>query len=240
MPLLDHFHPPLHPDSPWEGFHSAWPTLITQYLNHGGLPPGYVAVPHTKLGSLVEVDTATFERGGFAGTADGGVVTAVYAPPRPRITRPVIFYEPDLFEVQVRRREAGPRLVAAVELVSPANKDRASHRQAFVAKCASYLRQGVSVIAVDVVTARSGNLHADLLEFLGAGPDPNLQSPDQLYAVAYRALQQQEQTELEAWPEGLALGAELPVLPLWLAPDLAVPLNLEKTYTATCDLLLIR
>ncbi|MBY0456241.1 MAG: hypothetical protein K2V38_02770 [Gemmataceae bacterium] len=63
--------------------------------------------------------------------------------------------------------EGGARLVAAVELVSPANKDRESHRRAFATKCAGYLAQGIALIVVDVVTNRSGNLHAEILEVLG-------------------------------------------------------------------------
>jgi hypothetical protein len=46
------------------------------------------------------------------------------------------------------------RLVSAVELVSPGNKDRPESRAQFVAKCAALLRQQVSVVLVDVVTAR--------------------------------------------------------------------------------------
>ena len=40
---------------------------------------------------------------------------------------------------------------------------------------------------------------------------------------------------LEMWPATLKLGAALPVLPLWIAPDRAVPLDLEASYTATCE-----
>lgn len=57
--------------------------------------------------------------------------------------------------------EAGARLVAAIELVSPANKDPADTRRAFVAKCASYLSQGIGLIVVDIVTTRHANLHTN-------------------------------------------------------------------------------
>ena len=45
-------------------------------------------------------------------------------------------------------------LLAAIEIVSPANKDRPENRRAFAAKCAALLRQGVAVSILDVVTAR--------------------------------------------------------------------------------------
>ena len=35
----------------------------------------------------------------------------------------------------------------------------------------------------------------------------------------------------------LALGRPLPTLPLWLADDLAVPLDLEASYEETCSAL---
>src|SRR5947199_25734 len=48
-----------------------------------------------------------------------------------------------------------------------------------------------------------------------------------------------EQWQLETWPEPLTLGAPLPTLPLWLASNLAVPLELEPTYEETCRVLRI-
>jgi hypothetical protein len=55
-----------------------------------------------------------------------------------------------------------------------------------------------------------------------------------LYAVAYRAVAVQKRPRIEVWPEPLALGAEMPTVPLWLTLDLCVPLVLEATYIATC------
>jgi hypothetical protein len=241
VPLLDHFRPPLAPDHQWESFHSAWPTLMTQQLNHGLLPPGYFAAPHTQLGAEVEIDAATFEVAAAATGNGGGVATAVYASPQPRLTRPLRFRQPDLFEVQVLKKEGKARLVAAVELVSPSNKDRPAHRQAFILKCVSYLQQGISVIMVDIVTERHGSLHADLLGFLEVEEDPDLLGPNQLFAAAYRSSRAPDgRARLEAWPEALRVGASLLTLPLWLDAGLAVPLDLEQSYLATCDLLLLR
>jgi hypothetical protein len=44
---------------------------------------------------------------------------------------------------------------------------------------------------------------------------------------------------LEMWPHELALGAELLTVPLWLEPNLAVPLELELTYANACESLRI-
>ena len=61
MPLLDHFHPPLHGPRRWEGFHHAWATVIAQHLNRGTLPANYFAEPEISLGPEMEVDVATLE-----------------------------------------------------------------------------------------------------------------------------------------------------------------------------------
>ena len=68
---------------------------------------------------------------------DGGVATAVSAPPEPTLAVAAERPDPDEYEVRVYDTLRGRRLVATVEIVSPANKDRPEHRRAFVAKCVS-------------------------------------------------------------------------------------------------------
>jgi hypothetical protein len=129
--------------------------------------------------------------------------------------------------------------VAAVELVSPANKDRPEHRRAVVGKCIALLQNRVCVVIVDLVTTRNFNLYGELLECLGKA-DPCLGvEPPSLYAVACRPRRTGEAWLLEAWLHPLTLGRTLPALPLWLAEDLAVPLDLEESYEETCRLLRI-
>ena len=50
MPLLDHFHPPLHGPRRWEGFHHAWATFVAAQLNQEALPPNYFAAPELTIG----------------------------------------------------------------------------------------------------------------------------------------------------------------------------------------------
>src|SRR5207244_1920941 len=114
------------------------------------------------------------------------------------------------------------------------NKDRPASRQAFAGKCAGYLRQGVGLVVVDVVTGRGGNLHQELVELLelnGAAP-PRLAAD--LYAVAYRTTTVPEAARLDVWPHALTVGNRLPTLPLWLTSDFSVPLDLENSYAAAC------
>ncbi|HEV3118781.1 MAG TPA: DUF4058 family protein [Gemmataceae bacterium] len=229
MPLRDHFRPPLSVTHPWKGFHSAWANAITSQLNDV-LPEGYYAIPEVPLGDQIEIDVATLEEGETSAQSGGGLATAVWAPPQPTLSVAVDFHRLDVFEVQVHR-EGGLEMVAAVELVSPRNKDRQTARRHFAAKCVAYLQAGVSVIVVDVVTGRRQNLYAALLEQLGLAPgDPG---QDELYAVACRPVPPEEPGRLETWITSLAVGSPLPTLPLLLEADLTVPLPLERSYEAT-------
>src|SRR6266478_7406523 len=165
MPLRDHFHPPLESLLPWEGFHATWPVMIVARLRRQ-LPSRYLVLPRVHSGSSVEIDVATFhdEDGTPAATGNengnrGGVATALWAPPRPTRTFITDLPAQDVNEVRVYDEKTGRRLVAAVEIVSPANKDRPEHRQAFVSKCVGLLQELVSLVVVDVVTTRGANLY---------------------------------------------------------------------------------
>src|SRR5262245_10378513 len=154
MPLLDHFHPPLHGPRRWEGFHHAWATFIAQQLNQDVLPPDYFAESEISVGPELEIDVATMELTSSGGGAQAGA-TAVRSPSRPQISARVDFSRLDSYEVRVYQDLGGAELRAAIELVSPANKDRAGSRLTFAARCAGYLQHGIGVVIIDVVTARS-------------------------------------------------------------------------------------
>lgn len=239
MPLLDHFHPPLDVTRPWEGFHASWTTKISEQLNAGVLPPEYVAIPQVTVGGQLEVDVGTFEEQGVIQAANGPVATAVWSPPKPLLTAPLDFVPQDVYEVQVLQELGGSKLRAAIEIVSPGNKDRPSARQAFAIKCAGYLQRGIAVVIIDVVTKRSANFHAELAELLHLPQEFAWRSATGLYAAAYRLVPAKEKTEVLAWPETLQLGAVLPTMPLWLDAELCVPLRLEASYLATCSILRI-
>jgi hypothetical protein len=209
-------------------------------LNQDQLPAEYFAMPLVTLGGGVQVDVGTFESGEQPGSINRGVVTQTWAPPQPPLSAAVDFVSLDVYEVRVMQQMGGPQLRSAIELVSPGNKDRASHRRAFAVKCAAYLQQGVAVIIVDVVTERTANLHATVADILGLAHPLAWASPSQLYAVAYRPMQAHDTQHLDVWPEALAIGATLPTMPLWLHEALCLPLMLEKSYQATCAALRIR
>lgn len=253
MPLRDHFHPPLSKRRGWDGLHGMWPSYIATALNRV-LPQRYVAEPRIHWGASFEIDVGATEEdleGGKPGSTNaasaGGIATAVWAPPRPTLAAPADPPAYDEYEVRVLDADQPTRLVAAVEIVSPGNKDRPESRRSFVAKCEELLRRGVAVMIVDLVTSRDFNLYGELLAMIGQS-DPALSpDPPRIYAAACRWHQQvppdwrEGRTwQFEAWAHTLTVGDVLPTLPLWLSADLAVPLELEATYEESCRALRIQ
>jgi len=238
MPLLDHFHPPLSRTHPWRSFHSAWAAAIARLLNQDVLPAGYYAVPLIDRDGPVEIDVAAL-REQAAAVPDGGPAELQgWTPPTPGLAVAIELPALDPVEVQVFFDESDPRLVAAIELVSPRNKDRPQARRTFAVKCVNYLQQGSSVVVVDTVTSRRADLHAAILTLLETEAAIGTSS---LSAVSYRAVGHADEVQqLQLWPAPLALGQPLPTLPLWIAADLSVPLDLEASYQATCVDLRIR
>jgi hypothetical protein len=240
VPLLDHFHAPLRRRRHWESFHSSWAAFIARQLNKQPLPPGFIAEPHVTLGVTVEADVAAFDEGAAeAGDEAPAAAADLWVPPKPAIVTAVEVTNLDVCEVRVYDDDMARTLVAAVEIVSLANKDRPSHRRAFVAKCAAYLQQDASVVIVDVVTSRRNNLYTELAEFLDVSNTARTAIASHLYAVACRTVQGRKRTQMQVWPVALQVGAPLPVLPLWLTREVAVPLDLESSYDFTCDSLSI-
>lgn len=244
MPLRDHFRPPVWRKASWEGFHAMWPGTIVQRLSEI-LPAEFTAEPRVHLGTYFEIDVCAFEeeqpeKGGFnTDVNSGGVATATYAPPQPTLTVDTDLAEQYAYEVKVYDQSRGRLLVAAIELVSPANKDRPENRRAFATKCAALLQQDVCVSIVDLVTTRNFNLYLDLLALFDRTDSTFAASPPSIYAVTCRGRKVGQRTRLESWAYPLVVGQPLPTLPLWLSEDQAVSLELEASYEETCRVLRI-
>jgi hypothetical protein len=223
--LQDHFRPPLSLRRHWHAFHNAWATYLASDLN-ALLPEGYFAESNVQFG--IEIDVATFEEQSPSGPPQSGALT--WAPPAPAMTIPFALAT-DTAEILLYENRAGPTLAGAIELVSPANKDRAAHRGAFVSKCETYLQAGAGLLIVDVVTDRHGSLHDELLTRLNAGAPSNGAA---LYAACYRPVERNREPSLDIWHEALTVGGSLPTMPLWLPGELCLPVDLAASYERTC------
>jgi hypothetical protein len=203
------------------------------------LPAGYVAGPHVHSGAQIAIDIAAFEKDDAPPVEEpnetgGGVATVVWLPAAASLAVETDLPDFDEYEVRIYDARRGRRLVAAVEIVSPANKDRPEHRNAFVGKCAALLQKGIAVRIVDIVTVRHFNLYAEVLAFCGHA-DPTLSDPPpHTYAASCRWVRRDKRTILKAWSHVLTVGQPLPRLPLWLTADRVVPLDLEPSYEQAC------
>ncbi len=242
MPLRDHFRPPVEKRHSWDELHGGWPMMIVQHL-FPILPEGYVAAPGVHLGAAFEIDISAYEDVGAAdaetvGAGSGGVAVAAWAPPQPTLTLEAELPDQDEYEVRVYDDRHGRRLAAAIEIVSPSNKDRPESRRAFVAKVAALLQRDVCVSIVDLVTIRQFNLYADLLELIGKSDLALGAEPPAIYAATVRGRKRTRRRPLlDFWFDPMALGQPLPSLPLWLDVDLGVTVDLEASYEATCRFL---
>jgi hypothetical protein len=183
MPLRDHFRTPEDRDWWAGGLHAGWTAMIAVGLNRIR-PARYWAGPVTRRGGSVQYDVGTFDRvhrlpsfPDASGPDPGEVAITSWAPPRATLALASDLRDPDQFEVQVFDTDSDIRLVAVVELVSPANKDRPEVRRAFAAKCAALLQARISVAIVDVVTSGRACLYLELLRSPAGGPWARARSP---------------------------------------------------------------
>jgi hypothetical protein len=235
MPLLDHFNPPLNRTHPWRSFHGAWAAAIARLLNQGVLPPGYYAVPLVDRDGPIEIDVAALRELGAPLPANDTGGPQTWVAPAPAVAVAVELPAVDGVEVQVFVDDGDPRLAAAIELLSPRNKDRPAARQAFAVKCVGYLQQAISVVVVDTVTTRRADLNGTILSLLNVEVGKDALTPSSLSALSYRAARHEDESQqLQVWPAPLTLGQPLPTLPLWIASDFSVPLDLDASYQMTC------
>jgi len=232
MPLLDHLRPPVKGKIQWTSFHSNWATRIADQLTEL-MPEDNAVEEHPRLSGGVEIDNAATKD---AGLHTNGVKTnpwrSEWQPPTPGITTPALY--PEKFEVLVFNLYGGRKLVAAVELISPANKDRPDERVAFASKVASYLHEGVGVLIVDVVTERTANLHNEIVRLMHMPNDVVMPPEPPLYAVSYRPVVRHGTPQIDVWVEAFEIGNSLPTMPLRIVGDWFVPVDLESTYMEAC------
>ncbi|HWY87493.1 MAG TPA: DUF4058 family protein [Gemmataceae bacterium] len=238
MPLLDHFHPPIDRRYHWESFHSNWATRLADGIG-ARLPEEFQVEEHCHAGTSLEIDIATFQEGGEqSGATNNGLSSstktlATWTPSAALYTMPAVF--PDCFEVRVFSTMGGLTLVGAIELISPANKDRPDTRRAFSTKCAGYLYRGVSLVIIDIVTSRKANLHNETLRLMEMPTHHEMPGDTNLYAVAYRPVLRDSRSEIDVWPVTFSVGDPLPAMPLRLTGDLFIPVDFEGAYQEACQ-----
>lgn len=237
MPLRDHFRSPLDDVHSWDELHGMWPAMIVRELNQV-LPEPYFAAPGIHLGTLYEIDVGTYEDAAEGPTGvdagNGGAAIATYTPPKPTLTLEPRLPNQDVYEVRIYDSRRNRRLVAAIEIVSPSNKDRPETRGTFVSKVAALLKHDICVSIVDVAGTIDFNLYEELMSFLESRDAALGHDPPPIYAVTLRMRREGGRRVMDNWYHPLVLGQALPTLPIWLTETSAVSLDLESSYEETC------
>ncbi len=122
------------------------------------------------------------------------------------------------------------RLIAAVEVISPRNKDRPFARTAYLTRDLGYLLNGANLVLIDVHRRPVAFSFADEIAVHLHLKQPSVPPP---MAVSYRVGEPAATGGrlLAIWRRPLTVGAVLPALPLPLTPDQAVTIDLELTYS---------
>lgn len=223
MPMHDwtKARPGMFPD-----FHSSWLTDLKRTLNRGLLPPGYYAMSEQRT-SLYGPDVLTLTAlpRPVARPDGGGVAVA-----EPKAARKLVAHgEPVAGRALAIRHASSDRVVAVIEVVSPANKDRPESVGDFAGKVVSLVANGVHVVVVDILPPGRhdpGGLHAVIWQALDADPETAPPPADQPFTLAgYKAARPPV-----AYLCYTAIGRPLPSVPLFLEDGEFIDVPLEQTY----------
>jgi hypothetical protein len=213
-------------------FHNAWLVQIRDVCNSGLLPAGYYALTEQHAGAYI-ADVLTLQTPSpgeepVSRPEIGGVQVAEAAPRvRRRLTAAA--------GLRRRRRTLAirhvtrHRLIALLELVSPANKDRSAHVDELVEKVEQALRLGIHVLLGDLFPPGRHDPNGvpwEVWQRLDGEPY-ELPADEQLTVASYVA-----DKVPDVYLEHLAVGAALPEKPLFLDPDRYIYIPLERTYQA--------
>jgi len=218
-------------------FHHEWISTIKRALNAGVLPPDYYALAEQIAGGL-HPDVLTLESvrpgpmqpedAAFAASGDGGGIALAEAPPKVRF---VLTSEPERYarkrsRIAVRHK-SGDQIVAVLEIVSPGNKATRYALRSFVEKALELLEAGVHLLIVDLFPPGPRDPQGMNAAVWSAIEEPSFQlPPDQPLSLASYSSGLIKQ----AFVEPVAVGSQLPQMPLFLEPDRYVLVPLEATY----------
>ena len=220
----------------YHDFHNSWITHLKEALNAGRLPPKYYALGEQRaeeispdLLTLREEDETGDESVG--GSVSGpGMVAVVESPPAVRIHQEA---EADLAFYLARQRSlvirhaTGDRIVALLEIVSPANKHTRQSMEDFVEKMCASLKDGIHVAVIDPLPPGRHDplgIHGATWEQLMAGPY-SATAGLPLTLVSYCS-----KHPITADVEPIRVGSELIDLPIFLTRTHDIPVPLEMTY----------
>jgi len=126
------------------------------------------------------------------------------------------------------------RLVTAVEIISPRNKDRRFSKTFYLSRYLGYFLGGANLVLIDVLPRPAGFSFADRIAEALNLDEPPCPTP---MAISYRVgdFAVTGGRFLAIWRRPMTAGEPLPGIPLPLTVDLAIPLDLDGTYARAAE-----
>lgn len=218
----------LVPAGLYHHFHQTWIATLCGALNDGQLPGRYYALAEQITGQPVP-DVIALERRPRSprGELSGGGLALAEAPPRARFVEQS---EEEIYSLKANRvsvRNYVGEVVAIIEIVSPGNKDRRASIRKFVEKTIEFIRHGVHVLVVDPFPpGRNDPAGIHKLIWDEVTDRPFELPPDKPLTVAAYC----SSNVKTAYVDPIAVGDELPSLPIFLTDETYIPAPLESTY----------
>jgi hypothetical protein len=210
-------------------FHNVWIALLRIALNSGLLPEGFYAMSEQHGGKYI-ADVLTLRSPGQSDSPSRAISGGVALADTPPKVRHHMSLEPTGQTRQKTltvRHVSGHRIVALLEIVSSANKDRKKHVDELLNKLEDALTHGIHLVVVDLFPPGKHDrlgLHAALMKRLG-GKATAPPTDEPLTLASYVA-----DSPMDSYWEYLAVGNSLPDMPLFLDPEVYVQVPLESTY----------
>ncbi len=219
-------------DGIFHDFHHAWIEEIKRFLNHGNLPEGYYAMAEQLMGRLGP-DVLTLHplngptNGQFKPGSNGGSVLVAERKPKVRFHART---EANTYAGKAKtvtiRHASDHSLIAMVEIVSPGNKSSRRRFDSFVHKAEEALAAGIHLLIADLFPPTPRDPEGIHRAIWQDRDDEFVFSPDKPFTcVSYVS-----DPIAEAFVEPVGLGDPLPEMPLFLTPEVYVPVDLEVTY----------
>ena len=219
-------------------FHHGWIEEIKRTLNRGLLPADYYALAEQITGHLgPDVLTLRAPRvrpgnGSRLPDEPKGAVALAETPPRVRFhsVTEMDVYAGKAHSVVIHHR-SNHQVIAMVEIISPGNKGSRRTLDAFVNKAEDAMAAGIHLLLVDLFPPGPRDPKGIHRAVWGdRGDDFELPPDKPLTCVAYVG-----GPLAEAYVEPVAVGDGLPDMPLFLTPDMYVPVPLEATYRSAWE-----
>lgn len=210
-------------------FHNSWITHLKEALNGGLLPAGYYALGEQHAGRAIADVLTLHDDEPRAGPPGRGAVAVADAPPQSG--RKMVASENAAYRALRRtlaiRHSTEHRLVALIEILSPANKDRRQSVEDFVEKAIGALRAGCHLLLVDLFPPGRHDpegVHGLVWEYFDPH-DYSMPDRESLTLAAYEA------GDLpEAYVAHISLGESLPSMPLFLQAGYYIDVPFASTY----------